>query len=81
VGVAIADINDVDIVALYKPWRSPASHSDWLWLFNHVAEILRKTTLFSGSVSLGDKWSSSVAPSRRTSCRPSAPCRPARPTP
>jgi hypothetical protein len=25
VGVAGADINDVDIVALYKPWRSPAS--------------------------------------------------------
>ena len=54
-GTAIADINDVDIVALYDPWRSPATHSDWLKLFNRVAGILRTTKLVSGSVSLGDK--------------------------
>jgi len=54
-GTAIADINDVDIVALYGPWRSPASQSEWRGLFNRVAGILRKTRLVSGSVQLGDK--------------------------
>ena len=54
-GTAIADINDVDIVALYDPWSSPVSHAHWEWLFNHVANILRETTLVSGSVTLGDK--------------------------
>lgn len=54
-GTAIADINDVDIVALYDPWSSPASHADWTWLFNHIADILRKTSLVEGVVSLGDK--------------------------
>jgi hypothetical protein len=51
---AIADINDVDIVALYDPWRSPASKAEWTWLFHHVALIIRDS-LLSGSVSLGDK--------------------------
>lgn len=54
-GTAIADINDVDIVALFDPWQTPATRADWLWLFNHVAAILRKSTLVSGSVRLGDK--------------------------
>ncbi|MDQ3153862.1 MAG: hypothetical protein M3R63_19845 [Actinomycetota bacterium] len=54
-GTAIADINDVDIVALYDPWSSPVSHQHWEWLFNHVADILRKTALVSGAVTLGDK--------------------------
>lgn len=54
-GTAVANINDVDIVALYDPWRTPCSRPDWLWLFNHVADILRKTGLVSGSVHLGDK--------------------------
>lgn len=52
---AVADINDVDIVALYDPGDSPAPHSQWVRLFSEVAEILRKTALVSGSVSLGDK--------------------------
>lgn len=54
-GTAIADINDVDVVALYDPWSSPASDSNWLWLFNHVAGILRTTSMVSGSVKLGAK--------------------------
>jgi hypothetical protein len=54
-GTAIADINDVDIAALYDPWASPQPYSQWLWLFNHVADILQKSTLVSGTVSLGDK--------------------------
>lgn len=54
-GTAIADINDVDIVALYDPWSVPASHADWTSLFNQVANILRKTSLVEGDVRLGDK--------------------------
>src|ERR1700704_6508535 len=54
-GTAIADINDVDIIALYDPWSSPETHARWEWLFNHVAAILRKTALVSGRVKLGDK--------------------------
>jgi hypothetical protein len=52
---AIADINDVDIVALYDPWSSPQSQANWTWLFNHVADILRKTALVTGTVTRGDK--------------------------
>ncbi|MEU6723166.1 nucleotidyltransferase [Nonomuraea wenchangensis] len=54
-GTAIADINDVDIVALYDPWYSPESHERWEWLFNHIAYILRRTSLVSGQVTIGDK--------------------------
>ncbi|MDQ3630502.1 MAG: hypothetical protein M3417_04330 [Actinomycetota bacterium] len=54
-GTAIADINDVDIVALYDPFSSPTAHTTWEWLFGHVVDILRKTALVSGRVSLGDK--------------------------
>jgi hypothetical protein len=54
-GTAIADINDVDIVALYDPWSSPESYDRWTWLFNRIARILRSTTLVSGTVELGDK--------------------------
>lgn len=54
-GTAIADINDVDIVALYDPWRAPASRTDWDWLFNRIATILRTSALVSGTVTLGDK--------------------------
>ena len=52
---AIADINDVDIVALYDPWTSPATHADWTSLFNSVAGILRKAPSLVGDVRLGDK--------------------------
>ena len=51
---AIADINDVDIVALYDPWKSPALAYDWERLFNQVAGIIRRSPL-TGRVSLGDK--------------------------
>jgi hypothetical protein len=54
-GTAIADINDVDIVALYDPWRAPASRANWDWLFNRIATILRASPLVSGSVTLSDK--------------------------
>lgn len=55
-GTAVADINDVDIAALYDPWASPQPHSRWLWLFDHVAAILRNSTLSCPvTVSLGDK--------------------------
>ncbi|MFD4192865.1 nucleotidyltransferase family protein [Amycolatopsis thermoflava] len=52
---AIADINDVDIVALYDPWQSPVAASDWEKIFQRIAYILRETTLVSGAVSIGDK--------------------------
>jgi hypothetical protein len=52
---AIADINDVDIVALYDPWRSPATDADWQRLFNSIATILRNSALVFASVTLGDK--------------------------
>jgi hypothetical protein len=54
-GTAIADINDVDIVAQYKPWYRPIAHEDWTWLLAHVAQILTRTTLIQAPVSLGDK--------------------------
>lgn len=54
-GTAIADINDVDIVALYDPWRSPATDSDWNKLFNGVATILRNSGRVSGTVRVNDK--------------------------
>ncbi|TQR85668.1 nucleotidyltransferase [Mycobacterium hodleri] len=54
-GTAIADINDVDIVALYDPWQAPASRDNWNWLFNRIATILRASPLVSGAVTLGDK--------------------------
>lgn len=54
-GTAIADINDVDIVALYDPWRSPATDADWNKLFTRIAAILRNTWRVSGSVKINDK--------------------------
>lgn len=54
-GTAIADINDVDIVALYDPWRTPASRANWDWLFDRIATILRVSPKVSGPVSIGDK--------------------------
>ena len=52
---AIADINDVDIVALYDPWRSPATDADWNKLFSRIAAILRNSWRVSGSVKINDK--------------------------
>ncbi len=54
-GTAIADINDVDIVALYDPWRAPATDSDWNKLFNRTATILRDSWRVSGTVKVNDK--------------------------
>lgn len=54
-GTAIADINDVDIVALYDPWQRPKSNAEWNWLFNRVASILRSSPNVTGSVTIGDK--------------------------
>ena len=54
-GTAIADINDVDIVALYDPWRSPATDADWNKLFTRIAAILRNSWRVSGSVKINDK--------------------------
>jgi hypothetical protein len=51
-GTAIADINDV---ALYDPWRSPATDADWKKLFNRIAAILRNSWRVSGSVEINDK--------------------------
>lgn len=54
-GTAISEINDVDIVALYDPWRVPASRTDWDRLFNRIATTLRISPLVSGTVTVGDK--------------------------
>ncbi|MGA6163915.1 hypothetical protein [Amycolatopsis magusensis] len=52
---AISDINDVDIVALYDPWASPANHRAWQWLFEYVAQTLSDDSRIPGSISIGDK--------------------------
>lgn len=52
---AIADINDVDIVALRKYQSARQSHSDWLWEFRQIMATLRDSWRVSGSVSRGDK--------------------------
>lgn len=54
-GTAIADINDVDIVALYDPWNAPVSHSDWERLFRKVAAILQDSWRVTGDVRIDDK--------------------------
>lgn len=54
-GTGVADINDVDIVALYDPWRAPAPASDWRWLFNRIASILHNSSRVSGEVRVGDR--------------------------
>lgn len=52
---AIADINDVDIVALRKYRESPQPASEWEAEFQGVAGTLRYSSRVGGSVSLGDK--------------------------
>jgi hypothetical protein len=52
---AIADINDVDIVALYDPWRTPAARGDWDRLFTAIANILHNSSRVTGTVTLSDK--------------------------
>jgi hypothetical protein len=54
-GTAIADINDVDIVARRKATNAPLSSSQWDSLFNTIASKLRNSHRVSGTVSIGDK--------------------------
>ncbi|QNI04945.1 nucleotidyltransferase [Mycobacterium kubicae] len=54
-GTAVADINDVDIVALYDPWSAPINHSDWERLFQKVATILETSWRVTGAAKIGDK--------------------------
>jgi hypothetical protein len=54
-GTAIADINDVDIVARRKATNAPLSPAQWESLFNTIASKLRNSYRVSGPVSIGDK--------------------------
>src|SRR5215218_7279602 len=54
-GTAIADINDVDIVARRKATNAPLSPARWESLFNAIASKLRNSYRVSGTVSIGDK--------------------------
>ena len=54
-GTAIADINDVDIVARRKATNAPLSSPRWESLFNTIASRLRNSYRVSGTVSIGDK--------------------------
>lgn len=52
---AIADINDVDIVARLKGEVAPLSAAEWGDLFGKIAERVRSSYRITGTVSLGDK--------------------------
>jgi hypothetical protein len=52
---AIADINDVDIVARRKGVTSPLSASTWEQYFETIASALRSSPVITGTVSIGDK--------------------------
>jgi hypothetical protein len=52
---AIADINDVDIVARRKGWNAPLTPTQWEGLFNTIAGALRGSYRIGGAVSVGDK--------------------------
>jgi hypothetical protein len=52
---AIADINDVDIVARRRMTNAPLSPAQWESLFNTIASKLRISSWVSGAVSIGDK--------------------------
>jgi hypothetical protein len=54
-GTAIADINDVDIVARRRRTNAPLSAATWESLFNTIASKLRNSDRVSGTVSIGDK--------------------------
>lgn len=54
-GTALADINDVDIIARRKATNAPLSAGTWESLFNTIANELRSSYRVSGAVSLGDK--------------------------
>jgi hypothetical protein len=61
-GTAIADINDVDIVALYDPWSVPVAHAQWERLFGSVATIVDNSWRVSGVVKIDDKCVKIVGP-------------------
>jgi hypothetical protein len=52
---ALADINDVDIVAREIGEKAPKSVAYWEALFEHIARLLRTSSRISGAVSIGDK--------------------------
>lgn len=52
---AVADINDVDIVARRKGTHSPLTADEWERLFTGIARTLRASSRVSGTISLGDK--------------------------
>jgi hypothetical protein len=54
-GTAIADINDVDIVARRRKTNAPLSPAQWESLFNAIASKLGNSYRVSGTVSIGDK--------------------------
>jgi hypothetical protein len=54
-GTAIADINDVDIVARRRMTNAPLSPAQWENLFNTIASKLGSSYRVSGTVSIGDK--------------------------
>jgi hypothetical protein len=53
-GTAIADINDVDIVALRKYAASPRDHTGWSLQFNEVIDVLEGSRI-PGTIKRGDK--------------------------
>lgn len=52
---AIADINDVDIVARRKATRAPMTRMQWEALFDTIASRLRGSYRIGGTVTKGDK--------------------------
>jgi hypothetical protein len=52
---AIADINDVDIVALRRYEAAPQRHTGWLWEFNQIVTTLKDSWRVSGTLKRGDK--------------------------
>jgi hypothetical protein len=54
-GTALADINDVDIIARRKATTAPQSSTKWQQLFDEIARNLRSSYRITGSVSVGDK--------------------------
>lgn len=54
-GTAIADINDVDIVARRKATHAPLTPTQWEMLFESIAAKLRTSSRIAGTVTKGDK--------------------------
>jgi len=54
-GTALPEINDVDIITVYDPGRSPAATDYWTALFEYVAAILAKPGSAYQSAEITDK--------------------------